>query len=134
MSKYHPLDVRHPANQQYQNRNFLLDPPSQTTQVHSRSRARADAARATAAASSGPHPAPSRQTATPVAPWGTPGTSSGAPATRNERRGSGLGGFMRSLFILVVILVILGTQTHLLDELVLQLRIWAYQLGIPLSF
>ncbi|WP_370207544.1 hypothetical protein [Pararhodobacter marinus] len=127
MSKYHPLDVRHPANREYRNRNFLLDAPSQTTQVHSRSRARADAARATA--ETDPAPRSTRRSAKPVAPWGSPVSGAGVPAPR-ERSGSGLGGFLRSLFILVVILVIVGTQTNLLDDLIFQLRVWAYDLGL----
>tara|TARA_R110002073_G_scaffold11397_29_gene52236 strand:- start:683 stop:1315 length:633 start_codon:yes stop_codon:yes gene_type:complete len=92
MSKYHPLDVRHPDNRARERKSFLLDPPSESTYAlkplrelvsapsrRSRSTARQDTAPAEpqlgAVSPGGNDPAPR-------APWGNASGSSrdAAPA------------------------------------------------------
>jgi hypothetical protein len=69
MSKYHPLDVRHPANRDLRARNFLLDPPAQDQGTPSKPALRDVAPPKTNQATSSAPSAPAH----PVNPWGQRG-------------------------------------------------------------
>jgi len=71
MSKYHPLDVRHPANRALERRNFLLDPPRADLTKPPRPRAER---RPRAAATTTPP-------AAPAAPWGRNRAAASTPAS-----------------------------------------------------
>lgn len=134
MSKYHPLDVRHPSNRDLTRRDYLLDPAP----VRS---AAPTPARATAARTEKARPAGIAQ---PAAPWSDSNTSrraatqtaaSNVPATRRVESGLGaLMGFLRSLIIIGIVLIVLAQQTDLLDPVIFQLRVWALEMGFRLPF
>lgn len=98
MSKYHPLDVRHPANRDLRSRTFLLDPPSQEQGKPARRVQRPSRTRQAAPASA----------STPVNPWGERGKAAlsslrsraetgRGPVTRRRRGG------MLNLVILIAV-------------------------------
>ena len=126
MSKYHPLDVRHPSNRSLLHRNYLLYPPAPVE-------ARTATERPLAAGSS------STRTRTPfnrsvAAPWANTAAAAAAVPAAVVRRASGMSGWLRGLIFGGVILVILAQQTDLLDPVVWQLRVWALELGVTLPF
>ena len=135
MSRYHPLDVRHPANRAAEQRSYLLAPLPRANTHPAPPPAAASApapaslspAALAAARAAGQSPArnPARGGARP-----RPQAPSATPA----RREGGLGAFLRSLMILAVILTIVGMQTDLLDPALRQIRLWALDLGIVLPF
>ena len=120
MSRYHPLDVRHPANRDLLNRNYLLDPPARRPRTASERPATGSAPRSRTPGA--------RQVS---APWSSPPSSSSGTTAR---RGAGLAGFLRTLVIIGVVIAVLAQQTDLLDPLILQVRIWAFDMGLPLPF
>lgn len=125
MSKYHPLDVRHPANRDLLSRNFLLDPPSASAGAE-KAPARTTAEAALRAASA------TGETRQPGAPWARSDRSTtpvgAAPAT--PRRGR----FFWNAFIVIVFLVIFGSQNGMLGGLLDNLRLLAWQNGVTLPF
>lgn len=131
MSKYHPLDVRHPANRDLERRNYLLEPIAQPAPAAPAEKP----ARAARRTSPPPAQAPAQVAASP---WGRPKPSrrGAQPAVTPapEQAGSGFGGFLRSLFIVAVIVTLLATQTNLLDPLLTEIRFRALDLGIRLPF
>lgn len=138
MSKYHPLDVRHPSNRDLTRRDYLLDP------IPARSAA-PQPARASGARTEKARPA-TAGVQQPAAPWSSttgrnraaaPPATSPAPGTATRRAESALGGlmgFLRSLIIFGIILIVLAQQTDILDPVILQLRLWALDLGFRLPF
>jgi len=57
------------------------------------------------------------------------------PATRRVESGLGaLMGFLRSLIIIGIVLIVLAQQTDLLDPVIVQLRVWALEMGFRLPF
>ena len=135
MSKYHPLDVRHPANRPYLSKNYLLDPPSMThdtrydavgpardTATRRPDVARPPARRRAAAPASG---------AQPVAPWGSTPTPAAAQGASGASRAAGI---LRTVFFLGVFGFIVLNQTDAFEILTEQLRSWALDLGIPFPF
>lgn len=103
MSKYHPLDVRHPANRNLERRNFLLDPPRADLTKPPRPRIE----RSSPGRTTTPPPA------TPTTPWGraraaagaaTAGTRSALPTRATGQQSSGR---WRLVFLLIVVLTML---------------------------
>ena len=127
MRDYHPLDVRHPSNRDLLRRNYLLDPPSPTVGTA----ATAPARRAPAASGHREaRPAPSQ----PVAPWGQRAQSARpatTPAHQTQRKS---GGFLWNAFIVLLFLVIFGSQNGWFDSLLDSLRLLARQNGVTLPF
>lgn len=72
MSRYHPLDVRHPDNRDLRRRNFLLDPPAGSGRTRTARRRDSDQHPVSAETAAPEHPASGKDTNTrsPFAPWG----------------------------------------------------------------
>lgn len=127
MRDYHPLDVRHPSNRDLLRRNYLLDPPSPTAGSASTAPSRR------APATSGhreARPAPSQ----PVAPWGRrtdSRTPTPAPTPQTSRKS---GGFLWNTVIVLLFVVIFGSQNGWFDSLLDSLRLLARQNGVTLPF
>jgi len=144
MSKYHPLDVRHPANRENERRSYLLPaaPPARPVAESRREAARSSPARSSPARAAGPDRAspwdkPARGTAgTNGAPARTPPAREPSPAApvAAERTGSGFAGFLRSLVFLLIFVALVATQTDLLDPVLTEIRYRALELGIRLPF
>lgn len=103
MSRYHPLDVRHPDNRDLLRRNFLLDAPASKPR---RERASIDAAPAGTSVGS----APVSESQPVASPWGSRARSARASAPapsgqqkRNRRTGS--------WFVLIVLALWLMSDT-----------------------
>ena len=142
MSKYHPLDVRHPDNRPYLSKNYLLDPPSMTHNSRydavepARGRATRLAEmvsaplgrgqRSNAATSASP------EAAQPSAPWGS---SQPRPATTaTSSRPSRAAGILRTVFFLGIFGFIVLNQTDAFEQITRELRGWFLQMGIPFPF
>ncbi|MCB1408414.1 MAG: hypothetical protein H6899_08190 [Rhodobacter sp.] len=109
MSKYHPIDVRHPANRKYQHRNYLLDPPRRDA-PSSVTAPRAEKARAIGRGATGRQSQPS-------GPWGLlQGAGGAGRATPGQ---SGNRGFGRVALIvgLFVIYAVVRSQPQLWDQI-----------------
>lgn len=120
MSKYHPLDVRHPSNRRYLHKNYLLYPPAPIETRY------AQGTPARRGRSLQPSAAPlAEPAAAATAPWGR------APVASVER---GLGGLLRTLFVMGVVVAVIAAQSDLFAPLIRQLRLWAFDLGITLPF
>lgn len=124
MSKYHPLDVRHPSNRDLLRRHYLLDPPA----PHGPG-AGGQSVPARTVAQSALSENRRRQ---PAAPWGrreASPTTVAAPATTRR-----VGGFWWNAFIIGVFVVIFASQNGMLAGLLDTLRAMARQNGIALPF
>lgn len=136
MSKYHPIDVRHPSNRPYLHRNYLLDAPTRGPASSSGNSARpapAATTRTAAAASAVTRALGTRRSGMDprevAAPWSTPNA---ATTTQRAQRG-GLG-FFRSLVIFAVIVFVVSRNSDILDPVLGQLRLWALRMGFELPF
>lgn len=124
MSRYHPLDVRHPSNLRYAHPNYLLSGP-----IHAQSApAPTVASRAPAALQSRSEVA-TQAAARATQPWGRRSPAVGT-ATTTERRG----GFLRTGFWLLLFGVIVLWQNGGLAGLLRPLRRLALDLGLPWPF
>jgi len=129
MSKYHPLDVRHPSNRSLLHRNYLLHPPAPVAE-------RVATERPLAAGSA------STRSRTPftrsvAGPWGGSAAAAAAVAAvpaAVARRAGGISRKLRLLIFGLIALVIVARQTDLLEPVLWQLRLWARQLGFELPF
>ncbi len=123
MSKYHPLDVRHPNNRDLERRNFLLDPPRNAASVQTPER---DAASRPGVRKTAPQNATASAT-----PWGfarrtPPAEAAGVTRPAENRAGRAI----RLVFFLIVVAIALQSQTHLLDGLIIWAQQTAYDLGL----
>lgn len=127
MREYHPLDVRHPSNRDLLRRNYLLDPPSPTAG----SATTAPSRRAPAASG---HREARPAAAQPVAPWGRRAQSATPAATTPRQTQRKSGGFLWNAFIVLVFVVIFGSQNGWFGSVLDSLRLLARQNGVTLPF
>jgi hypothetical protein len=113
MSKYHPLDVRHPNNRARESKTYLLDPPSPVTQTRSRMPRRSTSAtpEPTATATTGTLSRAARAVAQSgrfATPWGQSQPGSSRPASASSQTPARRSRFNlgRIIFFGVVLLVI----------------------------
>jgi hypothetical protein len=141
MTKYHPLDVRHPDNRPYLSKNYLLDPPSMThnTRYNAVEPARGRAARLAEMVSAPLDRGQRTSTATPsspaqaTAPWGsTP--SRAAPVGATSSGPSRAAGILRTVFFLGVFGFIVLNQTDAFEQITAELRGWFASMGIAFPF
>lgn len=133
MSKYHPLDVRHPDNRDRERNSYLLAPPDDSTYalpgvqapVQVASRRSADYRRNGSATTTTPPPAP--QSTGSADPWGGSGTRAApAPAATAPRRRSSL----PKLLIFAVIAFVILRNTGLWEQLSRFVSRTAFELGL----
>lgn len=149
MSKYHPLDVRHPSNRHRERNTYLLDPPNAstydlravTTTEQAPSRRRADY-RATTDSPSGN--AVSSASDTPIAraasrvsaaatassPWGGSTDSSPAPNTTNPIARSRSASWIPKVFFFAVFTYVVLRNFDIWDDITLFIRRTAFELGL----
>lgn len=135
MSKYHPLDVRHPRNRAAERRDYLLAPPAPRDAPPATAPARPSATPAAAPATSGP--------------WGQRGAARDDIAARlsrgtraaARRAGTGARGDTRPrrmptglIFALIFGGVVLANNPQIVTQALNALRRWAWDLGITLPF
>lgn len=124
MREYHPLDVRHPSNRDLLRRNYLLEPPSPTAGADKVAPSR----RAPAASGH-------REARQPSAPWGrrqtqaAPASPAGS-ASQTRKKGSA----WWNAFIVLVFVVIFGSQNGWFEGPLDSLRLLARQNGVTLPF
>lgn len=126
MSKYHPLDVRHPANRDLLSRNYLLDPPAASA-------APASASARASASDRSPAAAAQRAARQPAAPWGRRERTSAPPAA-TQTTGRRSGTFWWNALLVSVFVVIFASQNGMLVGVLDALRLLARQNGITLPF
>ncbi|MCB1407709.1 MAG: hypothetical protein KDK01_16020 [Rhodobacteraceae bacterium] len=142
MSKYHPLDVRHPANRDRERNNYLLDPPDASSyELRTVERAAQAPSRRSADYRAGRSPQSDTPPSAPTAiadPWGgsstpapaaqprtaTPPTSA-SPVTQTRRRG----GWGRLIVFAIIAFVILR-NTALWDQISFLFTRTLYDLGL----
>lgn len=133
MSKYHPLDVRHPANRDRERNNYLLAPPDASSYelrtvaraTQAPSRRSADYRTGQRAETDAPAPPP----AAIADPWGGSGTttgSTGSPPVSKQRRGFGLG----RLIVFGIIAYFILRNTAAWDEIRFFVTRTLYDLGL----
>ncbi|HPD93739.1 MAG: hypothetical protein H6900_08590 [Rhodobacter sp.] len=124
MSKYHPIDIRHPANRKYQHRNYLLDPPPRAATPASGTTRAAGARTGSAPASF------SRKSGQPSGPWGLlQGGGSTMQGSVSQPRKSGLGRIALIVGIFVIYAV-LRAQPGLWDQITRQIQQLFYDWGL----
>ena len=146
MSKYHPIDVRHPSNRAYLKRNFLLDPPRQdlaeAPRHQIRTETRAEAPRSTSGSSA---QRTERRAQGTVAPWGDrlpasvvnrrAGRPTSLATTGGDERSGSWGKILRAVFFIGIALWIFGNSNSALwRNMIVQIRLWAANNGIALPF
>ena len=128
MSKYHPLDVRHPDNRARERKSFLLDPPTDSTYALKPLRELAAAPARRSQTSEGQDTdavtqQPAQATgATPVAPWGSSTDTTGstslpararAPQASRQAPSRRGGRWLWTLFYMAIIAFFILRNTEL---------------------
>ncbi len=126
MSRYHPLDVRHPSNLRYANPNYLLSGP-----IHAQSTPATTAPSRAPAALHSRSDVATQAAARPVQPWGGRSTASPPAAARAK---SGSGGFWRTGFWLLIFGGVVLWQNGGLNGALRLVRRLALDFGIVLPF
>ncbi|MCA2010088.1 hypothetical protein LCM17_01190 [Cereibacter sphaeroides] len=135
MSRYHPIDVRHPSNRAYRKRNFLLDPPARDLETALTPVTQLDGA--------GTKPRPARtvtarsvSSGTTSAPWGKSQPSTpAAVAEANLNKGRGLAKLLRWIFFIGLFLTLFGRELQdPLYDLWRTIRAALWNAGIPIPF
>lgn len=139
MSKYHPLDVRHPSNRDRERNNYLLAPPDANSyalrgaavRTQAPSRRSADYRSATGAAVGAPVTATtvSVPPAQAAAPWGSTDRNSPASGPTPSTRSRSPSWVPRLVFFAIFAFVILRSF-GVWDQIVLFVTRTAYDLGL----